>query len=125
MIKLAIKYGLWMFLAYTAFFYGCIMLVGDPFSGKTQCLHVLAEMSNRMNEIEHEQAGNLVEKVKYKTVNPKAITMGQLSVNSIPFLTNGPMETSPRSSDSSRRHLLAIESGFFLTVPLIRCGLSL
>ena len=48
------------------------MLVGDPFSGKTLCLHVLAEMSNRMNAIEHEQAGNLVEKVKYKTVNPKA-----------------------------------------------------
>ena len=47
------------------------MLVGDPFSGKTLCLHVLAEMSNRMNAIEHEQAGNLVEKVKYKTVNPK------------------------------------------------------
>ena len=54
------------------------MLVGDPFSGKTHCLHVLAEMSNRMNAIDHEQAGNLVEKVKYKTVNPKAITMGQL-----------------------------------------------
>jgi dynein heavy chain len=54
------------------------MLVGDPFSGKTQCLHVLAEMCNRMNAIQHEQVGNLVEQVKYKTVNPKAITMGQL-----------------------------------------------
>lgn len=31
-----------------------------------------------MNAIQHEQVGNLVEQVKYKTVNPKAITMGQL-----------------------------------------------
>jgi hypothetical protein len=31
-----------------------------------------------MNAIQHEQVGNLVEQVKYKTVNPKAITMGKL-----------------------------------------------
>ena len=31
-----------------------------------------------MNAIGHEQAGNQVELVKYRTVNPKAITMGQL-----------------------------------------------
>lgn len=28
-------------------------------------------MMNQMNEIEHEQAGNQVELVKYRTVNPK------------------------------------------------------
>ena len=54
------------------------MLVGDPFSGKTMCLHVLAKMMDKMNAVGHEQAGNQVEQVKYRTVNPKAITMGQL-----------------------------------------------
>ena len=69
------------------------MLVGDPFSGKTRCLHALAEMMNKMNAMDHSQAGNPVEmvyfrptfilkyfilQVKYRTVNPKAITMGQL-----------------------------------------------
>ena len=50
------------------------MLVGDPFAGKTMCLHVLADALTLMNEKEQ----NEEEKVIYKTINPKAVTMGQL-----------------------------------------------
>nr|XP_019953955.1 PREDICTED: dynein heavy chain 12, axonemal-like [Paralichthys olivaceus] len=49
------------------------MLVGEPFSGKTKVLHVLAETLTLMKERGCEQ-----EKVIFRTVNPKAITMGQL-----------------------------------------------
>ncbi|XP_075690041.1 dynein axonemal heavy chain 12 [Rhinoderma darwinii] len=49
------------------------MLVGEPFSGKTKVLHVLADTLSLMNERGCEE-----EKVIYRTVNPKAITMGQL-----------------------------------------------
>ncbi|XP_073522723.1 dynein axonemal heavy chain 12-like [Phyllobates terribilis] len=49
------------------------MLVGEPFSGKTKVLHVLADTLSLMNE-----RGCEKEKVIYRTVNPKAITMGQL-----------------------------------------------
>ncbi|XP_073425921.1 dynein axonemal heavy chain 12 [Dendrobates tinctorius] len=49
------------------------MLVGEPFSGKTKVLHVLADTLSLMNERGCEE-----EKVVYRTVNPKAITMGQL-----------------------------------------------
>ncbi|KAM8930418.1 dynein axonemal heavy chain 12 [Pelodytes ibericus] len=49
------------------------MLVGEPFSGKTKVLHVLADTLSLMNEKGCEE-----DKVIYRTVNPKAITMGQL-----------------------------------------------
>ncbi|PIO24091.1 hypothetical protein AB205_0121050, partial [Aquarana catesbeiana] len=49
------------------------MLVGEPFSGKTKVLHVLADTLSLMNERGCEE-----EKVIYRTVNPKSITMGQL-----------------------------------------------
>ncbi|XP_026532204.1 dynein heavy chain 12, axonemal [Notechis scutatus] len=50
------------------------MLVGEPFSGKTKVLHVLADTLSLMNEREYGEE----EKVIHRTVNPKAITMGQL-----------------------------------------------
>ncbi|KAF4078180.1 hypothetical protein AMELA_G00196410 [Ameiurus melas] len=50
------------------------MLVGEPFAGKTKVLHVLADTLTLMNE----RGYNEEEKVQYLTVNPKAITMGQL-----------------------------------------------
>jgi len=50
------------------------MLVGDPFAGKTKCLHVLADTLTLMNE----RGQNEEEKVVFKTINPKAVTMGQL-----------------------------------------------
>uniref|UniRef100_A0A8C5GGD8 Dynein heavy chain 12, axonemal-like n=1 Tax=Gouania willdenowi TaxID=441366 RepID=A0A8C5GGD8_GOUWI len=49
------------------------MLVGEPFSGKTKVLHILAETLTRMKENHDEE-----EKVIYRTINPKAVTMGQL-----------------------------------------------
>ncbi|CAL8325422.1 unnamed protein product [Merluccius merluccius] len=50
------------------------MLVGEPFAGKTKVLHVLADTLTLMNE----KGFNEEEKVIYRTVNPKSITMGQL-----------------------------------------------
>lgn len=50
------------------------MLVGEPFSAKTEVLHVLAETLTLM----HERGYGEEEKVIYRTVNPKSITMGQL-----------------------------------------------
>ncbi|XP_063147830.1 dynein axonemal heavy chain 12 [Candoia aspera] len=50
------------------------MLVGEPFAGKTKVLHVLADTLSLMNQREYGEE----EKVIYRTVNPKAITMGQL-----------------------------------------------
>ncbi|CAI9619067.1 unnamed protein product, partial [Staurois parvus] len=50
------------------------MLVGEPFSGKTKVLQVLADTLSLMNERGCEEE----EKVIYRTVNPKSITMGQL-----------------------------------------------
>lgn len=50
------------------------MLVGDPFSGKTKVLHVLADVLSLL----HERGQNEEDKVIYKTINPKAVTMGQL-----------------------------------------------
>ncbi|KAM4720749.1 dynein axonemal heavy chain 12 [Rhinophrynus dorsalis] len=49
------------------------MLVGEAFSGKTKVLHVLADTLSLMNE-----SGCEEEKVIFRTVNPKSITMGQL-----------------------------------------------
>uniref|UniRef100_A0A8D2QK81 Dynein axonemal heavy chain 12 n=1 Tax=Zonotrichia albicollis TaxID=44394 RepID=A0A8D2QK81_ZONAL len=50
------------------------MLVGEPFSGKTKVLHVLADTLSLMKERGYGEE----EKVIYRTVNPKSITMGQL-----------------------------------------------
>lgn len=50
------------------------MLVGEPFAGKTKVLHVLADTLSLMNEKEY--GGE--EKVIFRTLNPKSITMGQL-----------------------------------------------
>ncbi|XP_069874839.1 dynein axonemal heavy chain 12 isoform X1 [Dipodomys merriami] len=50
------------------------MLVGEPYAGKTKVLHVLADTLTRMNERGYGEE----EKVIYRTVNPKSITMGQL-----------------------------------------------
>nr|XP_014432906.1 dynein heavy chain 12, axonemal isoform X1 [Pelodiscus sinensis] len=50
------------------------MLVGEPFSGKTKVLQVLADTLTLMNERGYGEE----EKVIFRTVNPKSITMGQL-----------------------------------------------
>ncbi|XP_054243607.1 dynein axonemal heavy chain 12 [Indicator indicator] len=50
------------------------MLVGEPFSGKTKILHVLADTLSLMKERDYGEE----EKVIFRTVNPKSITMGQL-----------------------------------------------
>ncbi|CAL9702663.1 unnamed protein product [Knipowitschia caucasica] len=49
------------------------MLVGESFAGKTKVLHVLADTLTLMNEQGHEE-----EKIIFRTLNPKSITMGQL-----------------------------------------------
>uniref|UniRef100_A0A8C8EFI1 Dynein axonemal heavy chain 12 n=1 Tax=Otus sunia TaxID=257818 RepID=A0A8C8EFI1_9STRI len=50
------------------------MLVGESFSGKTKVLHVLADTLCLMKERGYGEE----EKVIFRTVNPKSITMGQL-----------------------------------------------
>uniref|UniRef100_A0A3Q3F7Q0 Dynein heavy chain hydrolytic ATP-binding dynein motor region domain-containing protein n=1 Tax=Labrus bergylta TaxID=56723 RepID=A0A3Q3F7Q0_9LABR len=50
------------------------MLVGEPFAGKTKVLHVLADALTLMNERRYGEE----EKIIYRTLNPKSITMGQL-----------------------------------------------
>uniref|UniRef100_A0A8C3DV64 Dynein axonemal heavy chain 12 n=1 Tax=Corvus moneduloides TaxID=1196302 RepID=A0A8C3DV64_CORMO len=50
------------------------MLVGESFSGKTKVLHVLADTLSLMKERGYGEE----EKVIYRTMNPKSITMGQL-----------------------------------------------
>lgn len=50
------------------------MLVGESFSGKTTVLHVLADTLSLMKERGYGEE----EKVIFRTVNPKSITMGQL-----------------------------------------------
>ncbi|XP_067384444.1 dynein axonemal heavy chain 12 [Channa argus] len=50
------------------------MLVGEPFAGKTKVLHVLADTLTLMNERGYGEE----EKVFFRTLNPKSITMGQL-----------------------------------------------
>ncbi|XP_044307141.1 dynein axonemal heavy chain 12 [Varanus komodoensis] len=50
------------------------MLVGEPFAGKTKVLHVLADTLTLMNQRSYGEE----ERVIHRTVNPKAITMGQL-----------------------------------------------
>ncbi|XP_067137533.1 LOW QUALITY PROTEIN: dynein axonemal heavy chain 7-like [Centruroides vittatus] len=50
------------------------MLLGGPLGGKTTILRVLAETLNNLKE----QGVEGEEKVLYRTINPKAITVGQL-----------------------------------------------
>lgn len=50
------------------------MLVGESFSGKTTILRVLAATLSLMKERGYGEE----EKVVFRTVNPKSITMGQL-----------------------------------------------
>lgn len=50
------------------------MLVGEPFGSKTCSMHTMAEAMTLLNE----QGNEDFEKVVYKTINPKAITIGQL-----------------------------------------------
>ncbi|KAL3319619.1 hypothetical protein Ciccas_001702 [Cichlidogyrus casuarinus] len=52
------------------------MMVGFPFGCKTKVLHVLAETMIRLREAGI--GGDDFVKVIYRTINPKAITMGQL-----------------------------------------------
>ena len=50
------------------------MLVGEPFGSKTSVIHTMAEAMTQLNMKGNED----YEKVIYRTINPKAITMGQL-----------------------------------------------
>ena len=50
------------------------MLVGEPFGSKTSVIHTMAEAMTLLNMRGKEE----YEKVVYRTINPKAITMGQL-----------------------------------------------
>ena len=50
------------------------MMVGEPFGSKTSVIHTMAEAMTLLRE----QGNEEYEKVIYKTINPKAITMGQL-----------------------------------------------
>lgn len=58
----------------STFFCIRFMLVGEPFSGKTTLIHVLADTLTLMDEKGYGEE----QKVVYRTLNPKAITMGQL-----------------------------------------------
>lgn len=57
-----------------AYFCTRFMLVGEPFAGKTRVLHVLADTLTLM----HNKGYGEEERVIYRTLNPKSITMGQL-----------------------------------------------
>ncbi len=50
------------------------MLVGEPFGSKTSVMHTMAAAMTMLSERGHDD----FEKVIFRTVNPKAITMGQL-----------------------------------------------
>ena len=50
------------------------MLVGEPFGSKTSVMHTMAEAMTILNERGNQE----FEKVIYRTINPKSITMGQL-----------------------------------------------
>lgn len=56
------------------------MIVGHPFAGKSSTLKVLADALTIMNE-----KGLPQEKVQYRVINPKAITIGQLYGNFDPI----------------------------------------
>ena len=50
------------------------MMVGEPFGSKTSVIHTMAEAMTLLMEGGNEE----FERVIYRTVNPKSITMGQL-----------------------------------------------
>jgi len=50
------------------------MLVGEPFGSKTCVIHTMADAMTQLNVDGHTE----YEKVIYRTINPKSITMGQL-----------------------------------------------
>ena len=50
------------------------MMVGEPFGGKTSVIQTMAEAMTLLNE----RGNTEYEKVFFKVMNPKAITMGQL-----------------------------------------------
>ena len=50
------------------------MLVGEPFGSKTCVIHTMADAMTQLNVDGHKD----YEKVIYRTINPKSITMGQL-----------------------------------------------
>jgi len=50
------------------------MLVGDPFGSKTSVISTMASALTMLSE----QGNEDYQKVIYKTINPKSITMGQL-----------------------------------------------
>ena len=51
------------------------MLVGEPFGCKTMVIETLCEGMSLLNEQGHSEE---FEKVHFKIINPKAVTMGQL-----------------------------------------------
>lgn len=50
------------------------MLVGEPFGSKSCVIHTMAKAMSLL----HERGSEEFEKVILKSINPKAITMGQL-----------------------------------------------
>ena len=83
------------------------MLVGDPFAGKTKCLHVLADALTLLNE----RGQNEEDKVVFKTINPKAVTMGQLFGEFDPVSH----EVSATGSDFIRKFPISFENSTFKT----------
>uniref|UniRef100_G1P4G7 Dynein axonemal heavy chain 12 n=1 Tax=Myotis lucifugus TaxID=59463 RepID=G1P4G7_MYOLU len=65
---------IFIIFSFLLLFLNSFMLVGEPFAAKTEVLHVLADTLTLM----HERGYGEEEKVIYRTVNPKSITMGQL-----------------------------------------------
>ena len=51
------------------------MLVGEPFGCKTMVLETLSEGMTLLNQQGHDEE---YEKVMYRIINPKSVTMGQL-----------------------------------------------
>ena len=50
------------------------MLVGEPFGSKTSVIHTMADALTLL----HDRGEEDYERVIYKTINPKSMTMGQL-----------------------------------------------